>query len=203
MYSEISPDLLKAIGELNYAQDSYYIVDLPLLRNNYSSFLNSFSNSKFAIAYSYKTNYLYPLVTTLDSLGAYSELVSPFEVSVSQQYGICPSKIVYNGPLKDYNSIHYVLSGGGLVNADSTHDLSLIESVCRVLPSSIKPRIGIRLSLPEPSITSRFGIECSPKNLLLFLNILAQSLIFHASTFICLSEIYQALLIASIIIFVF
>ena len=61
------------------------------------------------VLYSYKTNYLKTIIQYLDRNKIKSELVSPFEIEISKNYIINPASIIYNGPLKDIESILYVL----------------------------------------------------------------------------------------------
>ena len=144
--------------------DSFYIVDLIKLKKDYKKFENTFSKYKTKIAYSYKTNYLKPLITELDTNGAYSEVVSPFEVEIAETYGIKKSKLIYNGPVKDKQSINAVLEGG-LVNADSFDDLDLIIKSVKDTDLNYSPSIGVRLSFNEENLKSRFGIEFNDTNI--------------------------------------
>ena len=60
-------------------------------------------------AYSYKTNYLKPIIKFLNSQKVLSEVVSPFEVDITKNYGIPPGRIIYNGPIKNLTKYNKIL----------------------------------------------------------------------------------------------
>lgn len=157
------------ISELD--NDSYYIIDLENLANDLQLFKKAFHNLDYIISYSYKTNYLKSIIKYLDSNEIKSELVSPFEIEISKNYSVNPASIIYNGPLKDKQSISYVLEGKGIVHADSLDDLILISDVVK---NSKKPiydsKIGVRLSIKDDKLISRFGIEYDKNNFKYILN---------------------------------
>ena len=128
MQNSIKPKLQEAIKNLNYKNDSFYIFDKDLCIEEINYFKNSFNNYPSFFSYSYKTNYCLPLIKLIDKNDFYSEVVSPFEVDLTRLYGIDPSKIIYNGPVKDFESIKYVFKGGGIINADSLSELKSFVS---------------------------------------------------------------------------
>ncbi|MDA7676794.1 hypothetical protein N8584_02315 [bacterium] len=136
-------------------------MDLLRLRTDLERTIDAFRarGIRLVVAYSYKTNYLRSVCTELDLLNCFAEVVSPFEVDMARRYGIEKSRIVYNGPVKDDESIRTVLSGGGVVNIDSLDDLALLRQVkgtCKGPPY----RVGVRVSFPvEDLVSSRFGID--------------------------------------------
>ena len=147
-----------------FDNDSYYIIDLENLADDLQLFKDAFCDLDYVISYSYKTNYLKSIIQYLDRNQIKSELVSPFEVDISKNYKINPSSLIYNGPLKDKKSIAYVLEGNGMVHADSLDDLMLIKDVVRNLKKLInEPKIGLRLSIKDEKLISRFGIEYDKK----------------------------------------
>ncbi len=155
--------------------DSYYIIDLENLANDLQLFKNAFRNLDHVISYSYKTNYLKSIIQYLDINQVKSELVSPFEIEIAKKYKINPSSIIYNGPLKDEESISFVLKGEGIVHADSLDDLLLIKNVVRYLENTIQNfKIGVRLSIKDDKLISRFGIEYDKKNFKKILNNLSE-----------------------------
>ena len=158
-------------NELRYAIQSlegkfpYYIFDETILKRELKSLKQSFQKYPTEIGYSYKTNYLLPLVKYLDSEGVFSEVVSSFEVDLVEKYGISLEKIIFNGPIKSNESIFKVLKFGGLVNADSFDDLALIANVIKKNPQLKNPRIGIRVRFNNEGLESRFGISTSKENI--------------------------------------
>ena len=168
----LSKNLINEIKKHTYNEDSFYILDLPKLEKDFNFFKNAFSEIKTEIAYSYKTNNLPPLIDYLAKSGCLSEVVSPFEVEIALRLGIPAAKIIYNGPLKDKNSINKVLLGNGLINADSIEDLKLITKQFSEIKSTKNPNIGVRLSFDNQKLISRFGIEYNKKNFSEIINIL-------------------------------
>ena len=143
----IDTTLISAIEACPYTSDSYYVLDLPLLKSEVDSFKKGFSNINLTPSYSYKTNYFKPLLQNLSNVhGFYSEIVSPFELDIAIASNIDPSSIIYNGPVKCRESIQFILNSGGLVNADSLSDLQTILSSPN--NSISKFRVGLRLALP-------------------------------------------------------
>ena len=168
----LSKNLINEIKKHTYNEDSFYILDLPKLEKDFNFFKNAFSEIKTEIAYSYKTNNLPPLIDYLAKSGCLSEVVSPFEVEIALRLCIPAAKIIYNGPLKDKNSINKVLLGNGLINADSIEDLKLITKQFSEIKSTKNPNIGVRLSFDNQKLISRFGIEYNKKNFSEIINIL-------------------------------
>jgi diaminopimelate decarboxylase len=143
----------------------FYIIDIPALESALGAARRLASGLGIQYAYSYKTNYLRPICHYLDSQGVYAEVVSPFEVDITAQYGIPAERVIYNGPVKDEASIAYILSGGGLVNADSLDDLRLILKVADYIDTP-DLRIGLRISFPISGVaSSRFGIDAFSNDL--------------------------------------
>ena len=146
-----------------------YIISLVELEKQLYNFKNLFPKGTI-FAYSYKTNYLKPIIAFLDSNSLLSEVVSPFEVDITKEYNIDPKNIIYNGPTKDFKSIMYVLSHSGLVQIDSLQDMAMINNC---LPLNCKARVGIRLNLSsfDPCLKSRFGFDIASSQ---FKKLLAQ-----------------------------
>ena len=84
--------------------DAFYILDTAQFRTNFAELKKAFSDiyDKFNIAYSYKTNYTPKLCGIVDELGGYAEVVSDMEAEIALRLGVTPSKIIFNGPYKNY-----------------------------------------------------------------------------------------------------
>ena len=161
----IEEKLKESIKLLDYNSDSYYIFDKPKFTKEVKIFKNNFKDLKPIFSYSYKTNYVKPLIKSIDELGFLSEVVSPFEVEISKVFEISPSKIIYNGPVKDDESIIYVLKNGGIVNADNIYDLKRILFIYASLDLPFIPRIGVRFSFEDNDLGSRFGMQNTDENI--------------------------------------
>jgi diaminopimelate decarboxylase len=139
----------------------FYALDLKQLELNYNSFKNAFKtiHPQIEIGYSYKTNYTKDIIRTLSSLGAYSEIVSRLEFDIAKSLDINTNKIIFNGPIKDFETVEKVLLGGGLVHLDSREELKLIERIIKNNKVEFPLRLGIRLNLVSPVFPSRFGFD--------------------------------------------
>tara|TARA_B100000212_G_scaffold300080_1_gene245272 strand:- start:8115 stop:9254 length:1140 start_codon:yes stop_codon:yes gene_type:complete len=136
-----------------------YIFDKEVLKKDLDFIKNELNDIK--IAYSYKTNSYEGICKSLDSFGCLSEVVSPFELNCTKDFKIDCKKVIYNGPVKNKDSISYVLLNGGLVNADSPTDLELILKTIDELPQDKKYKVGLRLDLDIEE--TRFGINIKTK----------------------------------------
>tara|TARA_B100000242_G_C43049130_1_gene489981 strand:+ start:2086 stop:3333 length:1248 start_codon:yes stop_codon:yes gene_type:complete len=132
-----------------------YIINLDELSYQLEILKSIFPQDSI-FAYSYKTNYLKPIVDFLNTQRVLSEVVSPFEVDITKNYGIPPERIIYNGPIKSIDSVDYVCSNNGLIQLDNNSDLKLVLDYAK---NKKNIRLGIRLNLSSFSeqLASRFG----------------------------------------------
>ena len=141
--------------------DAFYLLDTKLYKNNYLELTESFKRyyPNFNIAYSYKTNYTPALCKIVNDLGGYAEVVSEMELELAQRIGAKPEKIIWNGPVKDYDILEKFLLIGGTVNVDSLEELNFVKKV--VYANSDKNfKIGIRCNFDVcDGVLSRFGFD--------------------------------------------
>ncbi len=161
----------------------FYIFDETILKSDLYKLKQAFGKYKTLIGYSYKTNYMAPLVKYLDNNGVFAELVSSFEVEIARKYGISASKVILNGPIKSYESVFKILDSGGLVNADSFDDLDLIKRVIKKLPKNKNIRVGVRIRFDYSDFDSRFGILINQDAINLLSNFLKD---IHLKFFSCI-----------------
>lgn len=155
---------------------SYYLLDVNKLRENYKKIENAFKSryENFIIGYSYKTNYLPYLCKELSKLGAYAEVVSRLEYDLAIKIGEEPKKIIFNGPLKSKEDIHYALTNKSIINLDSIYELEFVKEYALNNQNNLI-KIGLRLNfdisdqgesaLQEGYEVSRFGICVENGNL--------------------------------------
>ncbi|WP_230203606.1 diaminopimelate decarboxylase [Bacillus massiliigorillae] len=148
---------------------SFYVLDVNKLRENYHKINNAFKSrySNFIIGYSYKTNYVPYLCKELSKLGAYAEVVSRLEYDLAIKIGENPKKIIFNGPLKMKDDIHYALENESILNIDSLYEIEFIKEYAILCPNK-QINVGLRLnfdvsengvsSIQEGYSRSRFGI---------------------------------------------
>ncbi|MEH7250431.1 diaminopimelate decarboxylase, partial [Neobacillus niacini] len=121
----------------------------------------------FIIGYSYKTNYLPYLCKEMSRLGAYAEVVSRLEYDLAIKVGEDPSRIIFNGPLKSKDDIHYALKNKSIINIDSLYEIDFVKEYA-LNNQNKQINIGLRLNfdisqngvstLQEGYEISRFGI---------------------------------------------
>ena len=100
--------------------DPHYLFDREGFGQNIDELLEAFlpRYGNFALAYSFKTNYLKDACDAVNERGGLAEVVSPLEYSYAMHLGFPESRIVYNGVIPDDGKLA-VLAGGGTVNIDS------------------------------------------------------------------------------------
>ena len=160
---------------------SFFILNVNKLRENYKKIHTAFKSryDHFIIAYSYKTNYLPYLCKELSRCGAYSEVVSRLEYDLAIKIGIDPTKVIFNGPLKSQEDIHYALNNESKVNLDSIYEINFVKEYGARNPHK-QIKIGLRVNfdiwkngvhpLPGDYEVSRFGICVENGNLRVAIN---------------------------------
>jgi diaminopimelate decarboxylase len=126
----------------------FYLCDGRRFSDNFDRITKAFSSrwSKFILAYSYKTNYIPYLCQIIKAKGGWAEVVSRLEYDLALKIGQSPDKIIFNGPVKQYEDIELALNNGSIVNLDSAYE---IEHVLRYARQNSKKTIpiGIRVNI--------------------------------------------------------
>lgn len=152
---EILCSLAKRFG------DSFYILDVKRLTENYKRLENAFTGlySNTHIAYSYKTNYIPAVCKVIDRLGGYAEVVSEMEYALAKKIGVVPDKTILNGPVKSILPVEALLLNGGYVNIDTEGELEMLEALIHSHPEAVF-HVGIRCNFDvSDGMISRFGID--------------------------------------------
>ena len=84
-------------------------------------------------------------VKNYQDCGAYSEVVSRLEYDLAIKIGIDPRKIIFNGPLKSQEDIHYALNNDSKVNLDSIYEIDFVKEYCDRNPQK-QIKIGLRVN---------------------------------------------------------
>lgn len=150
---------LEAIG--NSYGETFYLLNSDRFAANYRELHGAFARRypKFAIAYSYKTNYVPALCKRLNELGGYAEVVSHTEWEIARRCGVPAEKVIFNGPWKQPEAVEQLLLAGGTVNVDSLTELPLLEAIAARNPEA-KLHIGIRVNFDiGDGVISRFGVD--------------------------------------------
>lgn len=156
---EINREMLQALKR-EYG-DAFYLLDSVQFTNNFEELKDAFSEiyPHFNIAYSYKTNYTPKLCKIVNRLGGYAEVVSEMEAELALRIGVKPSKIIWNGPVKNPIYLEKFLLDGGTVNIDSFEEFEYIRKIVEQNREQIL-KLGIRCNFDvEDGVVSRFGLD--------------------------------------------
>lgn len=141
--------------------DSFYMLDSSKFVSNYQELKKAFSKiyPNFNIAYSYKTNYTPYLSSLVNKMDGYAEIVSEMELELARKIGVDYKKIIWNGPVKNADTLQKFLLAGGVVNIDSIEEFCAVEEIAKHNPSS-NINVGIRCNYDVgDGIVSRFGFD--------------------------------------------
>lgn len=159
MPKKLTSELL--IGLSNRFGNAFYLLESESFEHNYMELTEAFKSyyPKFNIAYSYKTNYTPKLVQIVDRLGGYAEVVSDMEMEIALRSGVMPSRIIWNGPIKNERKVKELLLTGGTVNIDSIYEIDNIRAIAESYPDHIL-NVGLRINyVVGDGVLSRFGFD--------------------------------------------
>jgi diaminopimelate decarboxylase len=155
----------------------FYVFDEGAFLKNYADIVKAFGGryEKFILAYSYKTNYIPYLCKIIKSKGGFAEVVSRLEYDLALKVGQKPEKIVFNGPVKNYEDIASALSGRSIVNLDSFSEIDHVAKYSARHPKE-EIKIGLRINIDlsdkigrshiqEHLQAGRFGFEPTDENI--------------------------------------
>ncbi|MBN2019145.1 MAG: hypothetical protein JW749_02845 [Sedimentisphaerales bacterium] len=135
----------------------FYILDEAAFKKNYDDIVNAFAAryEKFILAYSYKTNYIPYLCGIIMTKGGYAEVVSRIEYDLALRIGQDPKKIIFNGPVKNYDDIELALKNESIVNLDSEYELDYVRRYAAGNPAR-KVKVGLRINI---DLTDENGVS--------------------------------------------
>lgn len=157
--------------------DAFYILDTLQFRSNFIELRDTFREiyPNFNIAYSYKTNYTPKLCAVVDELGGYAEVVSDMELEIAQRIGVKPSRIIWNGPIKNIDKLEDFLISGGTDNIDSIEELNDVKYIIARHKDKVF-NIGIRCNYDVcDGVVSRFGFDVNGEDFKEVLSFLIES----------------------------
>lgn len=127
-------------------KESDLLYDIRLLKD---SLAQNWGN--YIPGYSVKTNSLPWLLVYLKNQGFYAEVVSDTEYDLAKRLGYSDDKIIYNSPLKEYETFKQVLINGGYVNLDSNYELDWMKDLSTAYPHTTF-NIGLRVNCDIKSL---------------------------------------------------
>lgn len=142
------------------AEKSAFLIDLEKFEQNLQELHQAFlaHYPKVTIGYSYKTNYTPQICKIAHKNSCYAEVVSEMEVEMAMKNLTDKSEIIYNGPIKSYDSLEKVINVGGIINIDNHLDVEKIEQILSSKPN-LTAKVAIRLSFDYGENCSRFGLD--------------------------------------------
>jgi diaminopimelate decarboxylase len=154
-------NLKDIFSEVISRENSAFIIDERQFKDNLVSLRSSFLENypEVCIGYSYKTNYIPSICRAAHELGCWAEVVSSMEVDMALIHLADKSNIIYNGPIKSFESIQKVIEVGGIINIDDFHDIEKIEQLLANNSNIWKVRVALRLNMSYDGQPSRFGIN--------------------------------------------
>lgn len=120
---------------------------------------------KVSIGYSVKTNSLPYALMQAHRFGCKAEVVSHDEYRLACLCGFSPSEIIYNGPMKSWETFHEAVAGGAIVNVETKRELAWLDRLPEGRVYNIGLRLNINISRVSPEDAdgvddnSRFGFS--------------------------------------------
>jgi diaminopimelate decarboxylase len=132
-----------------------FVVDVGALKRNARRFCNH-AGANFGAFYSYKTNPVAFVLSTLHAEGVGAEVISAYEFWLALRLGVPADRIIYNGPVKSDASVREAIQRGiGLITANHAEELPQLARIAASVGQ--RPRTGIRVSTSQ-GWSGQFGV---------------------------------------------
>tara|TARA_Y100001970_G_scaffold106485_1_gene133452 strand:+ start:1351 stop:2565 length:1215 start_codon:yes stop_codon:yes gene_type:complete len=123
----------------------FYSYSHSKLKDNISSFKNSFKSFSPLICFAVKSNTNVNLIREIKKFGLGADVVSKGELMMALKAGVNPNKIVFSGVGKTSNEISFAIDKKILlINAESLSEIKEINRIAKL--KNKKVRIGVRLN---------------------------------------------------------
>jgi diaminopimelate decarboxylase len=138
-----------------------FVISEQKLRENARRLMRAFQArySDVQYAWSYKTNYLAAVCSTLHQEGAWAEVVSGFEYEKARDLGVPGSEILFNGPNKSRANLQRAVQEGAHIHVDHLDELYLIESIAKEAGVTVPLTIRLNFETGFTQNWSRFGFN--------------------------------------------
>lgn len=166
--------------------DAFYLLDSEQFRKNFLELKDTFKSiyPNFNIAYSYKTNYTPKFCKIVNELGGYAEVVSEMEAELAIRCGVEPTRVIWNGPIKNLDKLKEYMFMGVTVNIDSLSEAKYIEELAD--KTDKKLNVGIRCNYDvNDGVVSRFGFDVDGDDFNEVLDIVTKTPNLHFVNFQC------------------
>lgn len=102
---------------------------------------------RFAVGYSVKTNSLpYALMCAHRYGHVMAEVVSHDEYRLARLCGYAPHEIIYNGPMKSWETFYEAMRGGAVVNIETKRELEWLDQLSEGQVYNVGLRLNINIS---------------------------------------------------------
>lgn len=166
--------------------DAFYLLDSEQFRKNFLELKDTFQSiyPNFNIAYSYKTNYTPKFCKIVNELGGYAEVVSEMEAELAIRCGVEPTRVIWNGPIKNLDKLKEYIFMGVTVNIDSLSEAKYIEELADKTDKILN--VGIRCNYDvNDGVVSRFGFDVDGDDFKEVLDIVTKTPNLHFVNFQC------------------
>ena len=166
--------------------DAFYLLDSEQFKKNFLELKDTFQSiyPNFNIAYSYKTNYTPKFCKIVNELGGYAEVVSEMEAELAIRCGVEPTRVIWNGPIKNLDKLKEYIFMGITVNIDSLSEAEYIRELASKTDKTLN--VGIRCNYDvNDGVVSRFGFDVDGDDFKEVLDIVTQTPNLHFVNFQC------------------
>lgn len=151
----------------NILQTPCFIFDEAEFGCGVDGFRNALESKfdRIAIGYSVKTNSLPYALKQAHRLGCKAEVVSHDEYRLARFCGFLPNEIIYNGPMKSWETFYEAMRGGAIVNIETKRELQWLDQLSEGEIYNVGLRLNINISNVSPEDAdgdddnSRFGFS--------------------------------------------
>ncbi len=138
-----------------------FVLSEKKLRSNFRRLKQTFEAryQPVLFGWSYKTNYLNAVCAILHQEGAWAEVVSLFEYEKARALGVPGTRILFNGPHKNKETLKLCVKEGVRVHIDNMDELYLLEEVASEAGGSVTVTIRLNFDTGYTEPWSRFGFN--------------------------------------------
>ena len=126
----------------------FYLVYPERFVNNLQNFRKAFTDiyPNFILSYSFKTNYTSILLQQAKNIDCFAETVSSMEYNLAVQKGFATNRIIFNGPIKNFEDIKKALANKSIVQLDSEYEIEHVLKVHKENPT-LELNVGLRINM--------------------------------------------------------
>lgn len=110
-------------------------------------------------AWSYKTNYLNAICRLFHQEGSIAEVVSGFEYEKARSNGMPGSRIIFNGPWKDPESLRLAVEEGAMIQIDNRDEMLALARIADDRNADLPVGIRIHVDTGTHAVWSKFGFS--------------------------------------------